>query len=161
MSLIALLDETTIWGRQFSQTTWINPNHTHEKQKIGICWASNPQDRTMHVYKSSTPQRLLSLQHKHHPLSQTISLQTDEAKVQEKLGLIPARPEWSATLQSIARCNAVISVDTAVAHLAAGSGQPVHLLLGNPPDWRWRPVPDHPSAPLWYPKISIEPLHQS
>ena len=54
-----------------------------------------------------------------------------------------------------------ISVDTAVAHLAAGSGKPVHLLLGNPPDWRWRPVPIDRSAPLWYPNISIEKLQQT
>ena len=78
----------------------------------------------------------------------------------KSFGLSPAKHEWRTTLQSIGECKAVISVDTAVAHLAAGSGQPIHLLLGDPPDWRWRPVPQDPSAPLWYPNISIEKLQQ-
>ena len=36
------------------------------------------------------------------------------------------------TLERIAQCNAVISVDTAVAHLSAGSDRPTTLLLGDP-----------------------------
>ena len=112
------------------------------RKKVGLCWASNPQDRTMHAYKSTTPRRLLDLQHQHHPESKTVSLQTDEARAHDELGLTPARPEWSDTLERISQCKAVISVDTAVAHLAAGSGKPIHLLLSHPPDWRWRPVPE-------------------
>ena len=70
----------------------------------------------------------------------------------------PAKPEWTSTLENINQCKAVISVDTAVAHLAAGSGKTVHMLLGDPPDWRWRPIPEDRSAPLWYPNITIEKL---
>ena len=162
MSLISLLDSNTLWGRHFAQPTWKLPSSTKDKgEQVGICWASNPQDRTMHVYKSSTPQQLLAFQHQKHPKSKTVSLQTDEAKAHMELGLTPTKPEWSATLKKIAQCKAVISVDTAVAHLAAGSKRPVHLFLGNPPDWRWRPIPENQSAPLWYPNISIEQLHQS
>ena len=159
MNLIGLLDGNTLWGRRFSKPTWkqvsrsINPT-----EQVGLCWASNPQDRTMHAYKSSTPQRLLALQHQLHPGSRTVSLQTDEVKAHGELGLIPARPDWSATLQSIGACRAVISVDTAVAHLAAGSGCPLQLLLGNPPDWRWKPIPEHTSAPLWYPNVTLKTL---
>ena len=89
-----------------------------------------------------------------------MSLQTDEATAHAGLGLLQAQPEWSATLHTIGACNAVISVDTAVAHLAAGSGCSTHLLLGDRPDWRWQPVPEDPSAPLWYPNVSVEPLRQ-
>ena len=114
----------------------------------------------MYAYKSSRPQQLLALQHQIHPGSHPVSMQTDEAKAHAELGLAPARPNWSDTLHSIGECKAVISVDTAVAHLAAGSGCPLHLLLSNPPDWRWRPVPEDPSAPLWYPDVKIEKLDQ-
>ena len=159
MSLIALLDTSTIWGRRFAEPTWKPADSKNETGKqVGLCWASNPQDRTMHVYKSSTTRRLLALKDQHHPECKVVSLQTDEAPAHAELCLTPARPEWSATLKRIGQCKAVISVDTAVAHLAAGSGCPVHLLLGNPPDWRWQPVPEDPSAPLWYPNISREPL---
>lgn len=162
MSLVALLDSNTLWGRRFAQPTWQQAHQTDSKnEQVGICWASNPQDRTMHVYKSSTSKRLLKLRDQYHPESKVVSLQTDEAKAHEELGLKSATPEWKTTLQKITQCKGVISVDTAVAHLAAGSGCPVHLLLGNPPDWRWRPVPEDPSAPLWYPKIFIEALHQA
>ena len=161
MSLIALLDANTLWGRSFSQPTWQLPNRADvQPGQVGLCWASNPQDRTMHIYKSSTPQRLLALQHEHYPGTTPLSLQTDEADAHAELGLTPARPEWSSTLQTIGQCTAVISVDTAVAHLAAGSGKPIHLVLGNQPDWRWQPVPDNPYAPLWYPDVSVEKLQQ-
>ena len=112
----------------------------------------------MHAYKSSTLQRLLNLQRTKHPGSQALSLQTDEDEAHAVFGLTPAKPDWVSTLQRISECKAVISVDTAVAHLAAGSGCPVNLLLGNPQDWRWRPIPENPLAPLWYPEIKEEPL---
>ena len=41
------------------------------------------------------------------------------------------------------------SVDTAVAHLAAGAGRPVQLQLANSYDWRWK------GDPLWYPQLSL------
>ena len=159
MSLIPLLDSNTLWGRHFSQPTWQLPNHADKQSKqVGLCWASNPQDRTMHAYKSSSPQRLVALQNKHHPGSTSLSLQTDEETAHTEIGLEKAKPEWSETLHSIGRCKAVISVDTAVAHLAAGSGRKLHLLLGNPPDWRWRPVKEDPNAPLWYSNVSVNKL---
>ena len=161
MSLIALLDINTLWGRRFSQPTWKVLNRADiQPGQVGICWASNPQDRTMHAYKSSTAQRLLAIQHQHYPGSRPVSLQTDETSAHAELGLSPAKPEWNATLHRIGACKAVISVDTAVAHLAAGSGCPLHMLLGNPPDWRWQTVPEDPCAPLWYPHVSVEKLQR-
>ena len=155
MSLIALLDQNTLWGRYFAEPTWKLPKRTDENEKlVGLCWASNPQDRTMHAYKSCAPEKLLKLQQKIFPTCTTISLQTDEADAHHRLNLRPARPKWSDTLKRIAHCDAVLSVDTAVAHLSAGSKRPTTLLLGNPPDWRWRPVLEDPQAPLWYPSMS-------
>lgn len=162
MNLIPLLDSNTLWGRRFIEPTWQLPNRSEDPtQQVGLCWASNPQDRTMHVYKSSTAQRLLAIQHEHRPGSTPVSLQTNEAKTHAALGLTPARPEWRSTLQTIGACNAVISVDTAVAHLAAGSGCPIHLLLGDPSDWRWQPVPEDPYAPLWYTDVTVEKLQKA
>jgi hypothetical protein len=161
MSLVALLDSSTLWGRRFSQPTWKRATPLNITPKpVGFCWASNPQDRTMRAYKSCTPQRLLAVQQQHYPSCQPLSLQTDEATAHAELALTPAVPDWRTTLHNIGACKAVISVDTAVAHLAAGSGCSTHLLLGGRPDWRWRPVPEDPSAPLWYPNVSVEPLRQ-
>ena len=30
-------------------------------------------------------------------------------------------------------------------------------MLSDPPDWRWRPVPEDPKAPLWYPSLELAP----
>ena len=157
MSLIALLDANTLWGRRFAQTTWKIPNGTNNvEERVGFCWASNPQDRTMHTYKSCAAEKLLTLQRRVIPACRPISLQTNETEAHKRLKLQPARADWSDTLKRISQCCAVFSVDTAVAHLSAGSASPTTLLLGNPPDWRWRPVPEDPQAPLWYPTLSVD-----
>ena len=158
MSLISLLDANTLWGRRFAQPTWKTTSGSNEPgEHVGFCWASNPQDRTMHAYKSCAPEQLLKLQRMLLPACTTISLQTDEAEAHQRLRLQPAKSEWSDTLKRISQCCAVLSVDTAVAHLSAGSERPTTLLLGDPPDWRWRPVPEDPQAPLWYPSLSFSP----
>ncbi len=46
----------------------------------------------------------------------------------------------------------VISVDTAVAHLAGALGKPVWILLQHSPDWRW--FLDRPDSP-WYPTAQL------
>ena len=157
MSLIALLDRNTLWGRHFAEPTWKVPKSTDSTgEQVGLCWASNPQDRTMHAYKSCPAERLIALQQTLLPQCKPISLQTNEAAAHQRLQLQPARPDWSDTLKRTLSCHAVISVDTAVAHLSAGSERPTTLLLSDPPDWRWRPVPEDPQAPLWYPSLKVD-----
>ena len=149
MSLISLLDANTLWGRNFAQPTWKTPNGANKmEEQVGFCWASNPQDRTMHAYKSCAPEQLLKLQQRLLPEHMPISLQTDETEAHQRLELQPAQPHWSDTLKRIGKCAAVFSVDTAVAHLSAGSARPTTVLLSDPPDWRWRPVPEDLQAPL-------------
>lgn len=46
----------------------------------------------------------------------------------------------------------MISVDTAVAHLAGGLGKPVWILLTHVPDWRW--LLDRDDSP-WYPTARL------
>ena len=104
MSLIALLDGNTLWGRHFARA-WKLPNGT---DYLKIRWGSvghNPQDRTMHAYKSCAPEHLLTLQRRLFPACTPINLQTNEAAAHERLELKEARPEWSDTLKRIADCN--------------------------------------------------------
>jgi hypothetical protein len=58
---------------------------------------------------------------------------------------------WDDTVSLIAALDAVVTVDTAVAHLAACMRKPVHLLLPGPQDWRFGTEATTP----WYPTMRI------
>jgi ADP-heptose:LPS heptosyltransferase len=57
--------------------------------------------------------------------------------------------DTAALMQSL---DLVISVDTAIAHLAGALGRPVWILLSSPAEWRWlRGRDDSP----WYPSARL------
>jgi len=154
MSLVGLLDPTTDWGRHWRGPTWRVPKREEDRplQELGLCWASNPQDKSLHHYKSLEADQLLqrlSPEERQWPL---LSLQTDEAEAHQRLGLTPPQRSWVRTLERTATCRRIHSVDTAVAHLAAGAGVLVYLHLGAIADWRWQVA-----GPLWYPSLSLYP----
>jgi hypothetical protein len=59
---------------------------------------------------------------------------------------------FAETAALIARLDLVISVDTAVAHLAGALGKPVWIALPFMPDWRWQL--DRSDSP-WYPQARL------
>jgi hypothetical protein len=60
--------------------------------------------------------------------------------------------DFADTAALIAGLDLVISVDTAVAHLAGAMGTPVWTLLAYAPDWRWYP---DGTASKWYPGMRL------
>ena len=64
----------------------------------------------------------------------------------------PTRPltNYAETAALIAALDLVITVDTAVAHLAGAMGRPVWLLNRFDTDWRWM---DGSDDSIWYPTL--------
>ena len=60
--------------------------------------------------------------------------------------------DFADTAAAIANLDLVITVDTAVAHLAGALGKPVWILLTRNPDWRW--LLDREDSP-WYPTARL------
>jgi len=60
--------------------------------------------------------------------------------------------DFADTAALIAGLDLVITVDTAIAHLAGAMGKKVWILLATPPDWRW--MKDRDDSP-WYPTARL------
>lgn len=121
-----------------------------KKPRIGLAWAGSPshkndQRRSLDLGLAS---RLSTL-----PGVDWISLQV--GAVPHPAGLAPPPQsivDFKDTAALIETLDLVISVDTAVAHVAGALGVPVWLLLAFAPDWRWLMDTDH--SP-WYPTMRL------
>lgn len=125
--------------------------------KVGLVWASQSKHRT--AAAKSFPLTTLT------PLAaisgvRFYSLQKGEAARQAERPPEGIRLEdiaddlrdFSDTAAAIANLDLVISVDTAVAHLAGALGRPAWTLLKYAPDWRWLLARD--DSP-WYPSMRL------
>lgn len=123
--------------------------------KIGLVWAGSA-GHSKNAFRSITLEMFNSLAN-----IQGVtfySLQKGDAAQQianSSLRIIDLSAElrdFNDTAAAIAHLDLVISVDTAVAHLAGAMGKPVWTLLYFPPDWRWQEEGD--STP-WYPSMRL------
>lgn len=71
--------------------------------------------------------------------------------------LAPELRDFRDTAAVLNQLDLVISVDTAVAHLAGALGKPVWLMLSKAPCWRW--LQDREDSP-WYPTMRLFRQHQ-
>ena len=125
--------------------------------KVGLAWAGAPQ-RQQDQRRSCPFKHLLTLLSL--PDIEFYSLQKGErAKAiaehycQELIrDLSPRLKDFAATAAVIAQLDLVITVDTAVAHLAGALGKAVWVLLPYNPDWRWQLNRD--DSP-WYPSMKL------
>lgn len=126
--------------------------------RIGLAWAGNPRDHSRDLAavdrrRSLAPVRLAPLFERSG--ARFFSLQKDGAKAPEHFPLIDVMGEmddFADTAALIANLDLIISVDTAVVHLAAALGKPVWLLDRFDPCWRW--LTGRRDSP-WYPALRI------
>jgi tetratricopeptide (TPR) repeat protein len=119
--------------------------------KVGIAWSGNP-NTTAHARRSLPPDQLARLIGA--PGARFVSLQKDAEPPRGLpiLDLMDEAGDFAVTAALIANLDLVISVDTAVAHLAGAMGKPVWLLDRFDPDWRW--LLGRRVSP-WYPTMTI------
>jgi ADP-heptose:LPS heptosyltransferase len=70
----------------------------------------------------------------------------------EHVDLAPQLTDMDDTAAVLQHLDLLISVDTAVVHLAGALGRPVWTLLHYSPDWRW--MLDREDTP-WYPTMRL------
>lgn len=128
------------------------------KYKIGIVWAGSPGN-SIDSRRSLSTEQMLTLV-KDCKFATFFSLQLGNAGMDSLVdqcshGMIPLLDlitDFSETAAAILSMDLVISVDTAVAHLAGALGKPTWLLLPAGPDWRWG---QHQNNTAWYPSMRI------
>lgn len=121
--------------------------------KVGIVWAGNPfQENDKN--RSTTFENFKKL--KNIPGVMFFSLQKGEASWQlndrDIINLEDKINDFADTAAIIENLDLIISVDTAVAHLAGAMGKPAWTLLSFVPDWRWMLSGD--KCP-WYPTMRL------
>jgi len=142
-----------LYADQVKARCWKDKFDT-EKFNVGIVWAGSSEHGNNH-------NRSCLLEH-FAPLTKIkgvrlYSLQKDPAAGQlanlpEVTGLADEFEDFTDTAAVIDNLDLVISVDTAVAHLAGAMGIPVWTLIPFAPDWRW--MLDRDDSP-WYPTMKL------
>ena len=130
-----------------------------KKMKIGLTWAGTTRHKSDPYRNRSCPirafQPLLNIPGIKLYSIQTGSDKNDLAEI-NKAGLITDLSNGIQSFQDtaalISGLDILITVDTAVAHLAGSLGKSVWILLAKSSDWRWNSKSD---KNLWYPGIRI------
>lgn len=125
--------------------------------QVGLVWAGNP-NHGLDRRRSVSIQALLPLKNISNvsyfcafkgPAAQEVLAMAPQWQITD---LCSDAEDLFDTAKKISQMDLIISVDTAVAHLAATMGRPVWLLVSQTPDWRW--LCDREDSP-WYPSIRI------
>jgi tetratricopeptide (TPR) repeat protein len=130
---------------------------TGQEFKVGVVWAGNPYHKK-DSRRSLEPDCFAVLAGIRG--IQLFGLQKGQGalkskKVAERMNIRNLGDElydFSDTAALIDNLDLVVSVDTAVAHLAGAMGKPVWVLLPKVPDWRW--MLDRDDSP-WYPTMRL------
>ena len=137
------------------------------RRRIGLVWTAGRKDDAdarLHSERRSLPPDVLEqlLLERHGEAMQRgeielVNLQLGEPLPQWRMmssQLVPgAAPcDWADTARCVSQLEQVITVDTAMVHLAGSLGVPTLLVLNHPNDWRWG---ESGARTAWYPSVDV------
>ena len=155
-SLLGVLDAPLIFGHAVDQI----PSHKYLRSlpkearrwrfSVGLGWAAGARDKRKTIGFDH-----IRLMMDHFPMASFISLQQPDHYVNDPdlIQLIDAGFDLLDTARIINQLDLIITVDTAVAHLAGTLGRPVWLLLCRGACWRW--FYDDSTTTPWYPTMRL------
>jgi Flp pilus assembly protein TadD len=124
--------------------------------KIGVVWTGNPK-HAMNTSRSCTPAHFILLHQV--PGVHLFSLQVSDVEAAsshlETSGITPLSSlldDFASTAAVVRQMDLIITVDTALAHLAGALGKPVWTLLPHRAEWRW--MTERLDSP-WYPTMHL------
>jgi len=124
---------------------------------VGFCWAARQQEVPLvedGIYRALAEQQAERILQAGFEKIRFVNLQKD-LKIDQFAAPLIVRPEirsWEDTAAIIENLDAVITVDTAVAHLAAAMGKPTYVLLSGASDWKFGMSGE--TTP-WYPTMKL------
>ena len=138
------------WQVDSSRLAKYNYLRTGNRPQIGFCWAARAMETPLcpdGVYRALTQEQAQSIVNKVDNVD-WVSLQVpDDVKITHLHR--PYIGSWEDTAAIIANLDLVVTVDTAVMHLAAIMGKPTWAILSGAVDWKFGLSGDCP----WYPTI--------
>jgi tetratricopeptide (TPR) repeat protein len=118
--------------------------------RVGVVWKSGAE-RPDHAARDCDPRELASLAEIEGVT--LFNLQHGEpAQGLPCIDLSHETGDFADTAALVERMDVIVTVDTAMAHLACGLGRPTWILLNAHADWRW--LRDRESSP-WYPNARL------
>ncbi len=125
--------------------------------KVGLVWAGNPghhQDRLRSIALATLRPLLTMPEIAVYPLQLEIGAD-ERAMLATHPGVIAIDREqhdFADAAAALGRLDLLVTVDTAMAHLAGALGVPCAVLLSHAADWRW--MVDRADSP-WYPSLTL------
>ncbi|MEI9895378.1 MAG: tetratricopeptide repeat-containing glycosyltransferase family protein [Chthoniobacter sp.] len=127
------------------------------KMRVGLAWAGSRVHVNDHL-RSIAARDLVPLRLAHRDVEfYSLQVEADETETRplREAGLIDLTShlmDFADTAAIVAELDLIISVDTAVIHLAGALGRPVWTLLPFAPDWRWGA---ERQDTRWYPTMRL------
>lgn len=150
-TVVATIPNTIPYLHSRSPTpAWVGRSNP-SSLRVGLVWAGNPGNRA--DPRRSLPIAALA------PLTSVPGIEFysfqrggPDPSLLNFQGVLPDAGDFAATAAALQEMDLLISVDTAVPHLAGALGMPVWILLPYVSDWRW--LKAGPLSP-WYPTATL------